>query len=220
MADLKIVLGNKKYSSWSLRPWLALKHTGAPFDEIVIGLDLPTTAAEIARHSPSGRVPVLLHAGLTIWDSLAICEYLNEQFPRAQLWPADAGARALARSACAEMHSGFAALRNALPMRFVERFPAAPLAAEVRADIERICAIWTECRRRHGASGPYLFGAFSIADAMYGPVVSRFKTYAVPLQGAAAAYADALWSHPAMQEWGAAAEKEDLRAARYEGPRK
>jgi glutathione S-transferase len=213
---LTLILGNKNYSSWSLRPYVALKHTGAPFEEKVIPLDQPTTAAEIAKYSPSGRVPVLLDGDTRIWDSLAICEYLNERYPQAKLWPQDAAVRATARSLSAEMHSGFQALRETFPMKFKQSVRVDPVPAAAQKDIDRIRTLWTDCRRRFGSGGPFLFGAFSIADAMYAPVVSRFRTYGISLEGAAADYAAAVWKLPSMQEWQAGAEAEAFRMARYE----
>ena len=218
MPKLKIFLGNKNYSSWSLRPWLVLKHLAVPFDEQVVPLDQPSTAQEIRKFSPSGRVPVLVDDDNVIWDTLAICEYLNELFPDRKLWPTDARARATARSVSAEMHSGFAALRENLPMKFRESFPNTVLQPEVQAEIARIFQLWSDCRTRYAATGPYLFGEFSIADAMYAPVVSRFKTYGVPLEGTAAAYAEAIWKLPSIQEWLAAARAETFRMPRYETP--
>jgi glutathione S-transferase len=218
MPKLKIILGNKNYSSWSLRPWLVLKHLGVPFDEQVVPLDQPSTARDIGKYSPSGRVPVLIDGDTVIWDSLAICEYLNELFPDRKLWPSDARARATARSVSAEMHSGFAALRENLPMKFRESFANFQLKPEVKADISRILQVWSDCRSRFGAQGSYLFGAFTIADAMYAPVVSRFKTYGVALEGAPAAYAETLWKLPQIQEWLSAARAEPYRMARYEVP--
>lgn len=215
---MKLVIGNKNYSSWSLRPWLALKHVGVPFEEELIPLEHLDTATRIARHSAAGRVPVLVDGALTVWDSLAIAEYLNEKFPEARLWPADPAARAVARSASAEMHSGFSDLRNDLSMRVRSRFAPRPLRTSVQADVDRIQALWRECRARFGVRGPgpFLFGAFSIADAMYAPVVSRFRTYAVPMDPTCAAYADAVWSLPAMREWVAAAERETYPAPDHE----
>jgi glutathione S-transferase len=210
------VLGNKNYSSWSLRAWLLLKEIGVPFEEKVIPLDQPQTAEEIAKYSPSGRVPALLDGDLVVWDSLAVCEYLNEKFPEKRLWPADARTRATARSVSAEMHSGFQALREHLPMKFRESLRLAGLAPEVKRDVDRILQIWSDCRRKFGAAGPFLFGQFSIADAMYAPVVSRFKTYGVALEGSPADYAETIWNLPAMQEWFAAARAEPYRVARYE----
>jgi glutathione S-transferase len=206
MADITIYLGNKNYSSWSLRPWLALKQTGAAFDEEVIPLDEPTTRSTILRYSPSGRVPALKHNELTVWDGLAICEYLAETFPEAKLWPDDKAARAVARSVCAEMHSGFAALREHLPMNMRSSFPNRGVTPEVQADVNRIAAIWRDCRKRFGEGGPFLFGAFTNADAMYAPVVSRFRTY----KEIAQEYADAVWALPALQEWLTAARNEPM----------
>jgi glutathione S-transferase len=210
MADIKIYLGNKNYSSWSLRPWLALKQTGAEFDEELIPLSEANTRSTILRYSPSGRVPALIHDGLTVWDSLAICEYLAESFPAAQLWPTDAAARAVARAVSAEMHSGFAALRNHLPMNMRSSFPNRGVTPEVQADINRITAIWRDCRKRFGEGGPFLFGTFTNADAMYAPVVSRFRTYRIELEEEAQAYADAVWALPALQEWLTAAKNEPM----------
>jgi glutathione S-transferase len=208
---LKIVVGNKKYSSWSLRPWLALKLTGAPFEEVVVALDMPDTDENIRRYSPSGRVPALIDGSVTVWESLAICEYLAEKFPEAQLWPKDPAQRALARSVSSEMHAGFANLRNECTMRFIEQRPYKPLSPETQKDVDRIVALWEECLRKSG--GPCLFGAKpGIADAMYAPVVSRFRTYSIPVSDAARKYCDAIWALPALQEWLAAARVETLRA--------
>jgi glutathione S-transferase len=201
MSTLKIVLGSKNLSSWSLRPWLVLKHLGVPFEEVVIALQQPTTAAEIRRYSPSGKVPALLDGDVTLWDSLAICEHLNERFPDRALWPTEPKARATARSVSAEMHSGFTALRTDMPMNVCGSFPAVPRRPEVQQDIARIQALWTECRKTHGAGGPFLFGAYSIADAMFAPVVTRFRSYCVPMDGEVARYADTHWTLPAMQQW-------------------
>jgi glutathione S-transferase len=208
MADFTLVVGNQNYSSWSMRPYLALKHVGVPFDLVVVRLRQSSTADSIGRHSPAGRVPVLRHGDLTVWDSLAICEYLADVFPEAKLWPTDRAARARARSISAEMHSGFAALRNALPMNVRASRPGHAIDDDVAKDIERIKGIWRECRSRFGAGGPFLFGTFTNADAMFGPVVTRFRTYGVALDGAEAAYAEAVWSSPQMKEWAEAAAKE------------
>lgn len=219
MPPLKIALGNKNYSSWSLRPWLVLKHIGVPFEETVIPLDQPTTHQEIARYSPAGRVPVLIDGDLAIWDSLAICEYLNDQFPQAKLWPSDKAARARARSISAEMHSGFMALRNHCPMKFKEVFPPKELPPDVRADIDRIQNSWADCRKKYGAGGPFLFGSFTIADAMYAPVASRFRTFSVPVPDrTAAAYWESILNLPAMQEWMVGAKKETHKMSRYDAP--
>lgn len=217
---MKLLIGNKNYSSWSLRPWLAMTHAGIPFEEQVIPLDQAGTASEIGKVSAAGRVPVLVDGSLTVWDSLAICEYLAERFPEKALWPRDAAARAVARSAAAEMHSGFQALRTHCPMKFRVSLPAAPLPPEVQADVRRITALWEECRGRFGAGGPFLFGVFSIADAYYAPVVSRFRTYAIPVSGAAAAWAEAMWNLPAMQRWLEGARAETWSMARYDAAEK
>ena len=215
MADTTIILGNKTYSSWSLRGWLLLKLSGADFDEIVIPLDRPETKAELERHTPAGRVPVLYADGLTVWDSLAIAEFLHERFPQAGLWPADPEARAVARSVSAEMHAGFAALRRLMPMDL--RRPPRPAQApgqtpgpdsELGADIARIQEIWHDCRERFGAGGNFLFGQPCAADAFFAPVASRFVTYGVPLEPVAAGYRDAIMSWPVLREWIAAAKEE------------
>lgn len=217
---LKLVVGNKRYSSWSMRPWVALKATGEPFTEEVIGLDLPDSSARIRRVNPAGRVPVLIDGDLTIWDSLAICEYLAERLPAAALWPLDRQARAVARSACAEMHSGFLALRNELPMRIyppTQPVPACTPGEGAQADIARISALFAEVRRRFGQAGPYLFGRFSIADAFFAPVVvGRFLAYGVSLSGPAAEYAAAIAEHPAVKAWVSDAHNETLRAPDHE----
>jgi glutathione S-transferase len=215
VADLKLILGNKNYSSWSLRPYLALAHTGAPFDEVVIPLNRPDTREKILAWSPAGRVPILRHQELAVWDSLAICEYVAELFPAAGLWPADRAARAVARSVSAEMHSGFAALRGSLPMNVrAEKRKTVP--AEAAADIERIRAIWRDCRERFGEGGPFLFGAFSIADAMFAPVVTRLRTYGVTIDGVEVAYAQAIWDLPSLQRWVEDARKEPWVIEGYE----
>ncbi len=215
MSTLKIVIGNKSYSSWSLRPWLVLEHLGIPYEEQLIPLDYPETRDQIAKVTPAGRVPVLIDGDLTVWDSLAICEYLAERHPDRDLWPKDRAARARARSVSAEMHSGFATMRNQLPMKFKESVPHT-LSDDARADVARIQALWTECRAQYGRSGPFLFGAFTIADAMFAPVVSRFRTYGVPVEGPVKAYTEAMWGHPGMQKWLEGAKAETYRMARYD----
>ena len=208
MASYTLVIGNKNYSSWSLRPWLLMREAGLAFDEIRIPLRKPDTAARIREHSPTGRVPVLHAGGLTIWDSLAIAEYLAERHPERALWPTDVDARAHARAVCAEIHSGFQALRTHMPMHCRARFPGVGRTLEVLTDIARVTDSWRECRARFGAGGPLLFGAFSIADAMYAPVVLRFQTYGVELDAVCRAYADAVLALPAMGRWLAEAEAE------------
>lgn len=209
---MKLVIGNKNYSSWSLRPWLLAKQAGIPFEEIRVRLLSETFAADVARHSPAGRVPVLVDGDMNVWDSLAICETLAERFPRAQLWPADPKARAHARSICAEMHSGFTNLRNNMPMNVTAVLPGMGWNVAVQRDIDRIAAMWTELRQKYAAEGLFLFGHFTVADAFYAPVVSRFATYGVRLPEAAKAYADSILNLPAMQEWidGARAEHDFL----------
>lgn len=202
-APMTLVIGTKRYSSWSLRPWLAAKMAGVEFDEILITLRQPETKAEILKYSPSGKVPCLIHGSLAIWDSLAICEYLAELHPT--LWPESREARAVARAVSAEMHSGYPNLRNVCSMDMCVTTPLADIPPEVASEIARIQALWKDCRDRFGAGGPFLFGRFSIADAMFAPVVSRFTTFAIELDACARAYCDAIWSLPPMQEWKQAA---------------
>jgi len=203
----KLVIGDKTTSSWSLRPWLAMRQTGIPFEEVSIKLRQPDTKAHILHHSPAGKVPILLTPdGQAIWDSLAILEFLAEAHPQARLWPEGRSARAFARSASAEMHSGFAALREHCPMELFTRTPMAKLPDAVDVEVRRIVALWRECRRRFGQGGTLLFGAFTAADAMYAPVATRFRTYIPDLavygdDGTAQAYADALFGLPAMAAW-------------------
>ncbi len=208
VAGLTLVVGNQNYSSWSLRPWLAMRMAGLDFDLMVIPLDLPETKERILKHSPTGRVPVLHHGDLTVWESLAICEYVADIEPDARLWPVDREARAIARAVSGEMHVSFTALREALPMNLRADRPGVAIAPAVSADIGRITAIWRRCRDRYGAAGPFLFGEFSIADAMYAPVATRFDTYHISLEAKEQAYVDAVLSLPAMQEWRAAAKAE------------
>lgn len=208
MRQLTLVIGDKNYSSWSLRPWLALKQAGLDFAEVCITLDTPTTHLEILRYSPSGKVPVLLHGSIRVWESLSICEYLAESFPADCWWPKDVKARTIARSISAEMHAGFHCLRQYMPMNCRARLPGKGMEPGVQADIERITAIWRDCRQNYGAGGDMLFGNFTIADAMFAPVVSRFVTYNVKLDAVAGAYAEAIWALPAMQEWVEAARAE------------
>lgn len=210
MTPLTLIIGNKNYSSWSLRPWLVLRQAGIPFEEVRIPLYGPESAILLTAWSPSGKVPALHDGAIRVWDSLAICEYLHERFPEHHLWPADAAARAVARSVSAEMHAGFGSLREHMSMNIRARYPGKGRTPECLADIERILAIWTDCRARFGG-GPFLFGRFGIADAMYAPVVLRFQTYGVALEGAARGYADTVLALPAMQEWVADAQVEPER---------
>lgn len=204
---MEIVVGTKKWSTWSLRPWLALKRTGAPFKETLIQLrEFEATTEAILPHSPSGLVPVLKDGDLTVWDSLAICEYLAERFPAARLWPEDAALRALARSVAAEMHSGFGSLRRECPMDVTLR-TTADLSEDTGKDIHRIVQVWLGALERSG--GPFLFGHWTIADAFYTPVATRLRTYGVDLAaygdtGAAAEYVEALLATPEFLEWEAA----------------
>jgi len=204
---MTLVVGNKNYSSWSLRPWLALVHAGASFDEVMIPLYEAGSKEKILAYSPAGKVPALVVGDLVIWDSLAICEYVAETFPDAKLWPEDSKARAVARSVSAEMHSAFAALRRELSMDLRARIDKT-WSAEAEADIRRIEKSWEACRATYGAGGPFLFGAFSIADCMYAPVVGRFTTYGVSVGPVAKAYMDAIWSLAPMQAWLEAARRE------------
>jgi len=196
-----LIIGNKNYSSWSLRPWLALRATGVEFQERKVGLFTPEFEHQVSRVSPAGLVPVLLDGDFAVWGSLAICEYVAEARPDCQLWPADPRARARARSLAAQMHSGFGALREALPMNIEADLPGLDFPPRARADIARVQSIWQDTRAEFGAGGPFLFGRFSIADAFYAPVVSRFVTYGVAAAGAARDYMDAVLQLPAMQEW-------------------
>ncbi len=212
---LKLVIGNKNYSSWSMRPWLALTAFGIPFEEVRIGLGRPDTSQRIAAHSAAGKVPVLIAGQTTVWDSLAICEFLAEQFPDKNLWPSDVVARAHARSICAEMHAGFTGLRSAMWMNICASFPGKGRTPEAQGDIARICEIWEECLDRAGTQG-FLFGDFSIADAFYAPVVMRFRTYGVWLAPQLKAYMDRVIAHPAVARWISEAQAETDRLDKYD----
>ena len=199
MSSLVLTIGNKNYSSWSLRAWLALKQTGQPFEEILIPLDLPQTRSQILQHSPTGLVPALKHGDIHLWESIAICEYLAETFPATKLWPQDTEARACARAVSAEMHAGFSPLRRHLPMDCRSHYPNHPIPLDVRANIDRIQQLWTLCRQTYSDRDPekdagFLFGSFTIADAMYAPVVTRFRTYDVTLDPICEDYAEAILS--------------------------
>ncbi|MES2017566.1 MAG: glutathione S-transferase family protein [Pseudomonadota bacterium] len=199
-AGLTLVIGNKNYSSWSMRPWVAMTAFGIPFSEVRVLLDRPETATQIAEFSAAGRVPVLIAGDITIWDSLAICEYLAEQFQEKHMWPQDVAARAMARSVVAEMHSGFAGLRTAMSMDIRRHLPGRGRTPEAQGDIGRISEIWEECMSRFGHH-QFLFGDFSIADAFFAPVVMRFRTYGVALAPALQAYCDRMQAHPAVARW-------------------
>ncbi len=204
----RLIIGNKNYSSWSLRPWLLMKEAGIEFDEHRIVLDTPTTKNEIAEYSAAGRVPILVLGDLTVWDSLAICETVAERWPGQQLWPADADERAWARSIAAEMHAGFAMLRECMPMNCRAMGRIVPIPDELGADIDRVIAIWSDCHKHFGDRGGWLFGQFSVADAMFAPVVLRLRTYGINLPESAGYYPHRLLESAAMQEWLAAAECE------------
>jgi len=208
MARYTLIIGNKNYSSWSLRPWLLMKQSELVFQEIRVPLYLAGSKEALRKYGPSGKVPVLMDGAITIWDSLAICEYLAERHPELRLWPDDIAQRAVARSISAEMHSGFTPLRSHMSMNCRGSFPGIGRTVEVAADIERIQRIWTDCRERFGTTGPFLFGSFGVADAMYAPVVLRFRTYAVQLSPVAQQYANAILELAALQEWVAAARVE------------
>jgi glutathione S-transferase len=199
-AGLTLVIGNKNYSSWSMRPWVVMTAFGIAFNEVRVLLDQHDTASRIAEYSAAGRVPVLIAGEITIWDSLAICEYLAEQFQEKHLWPQDVAARAMARAVTAEMHSGFAGLRTAMSMNIRMHLPGRGRTPEAQGDIGRISEIWEECLSRFGHH-QFLFGEFSIADAFFAPVVMRFRTYGVALAPALQAYCDRMQAHPAIARW-------------------
>ena len=202
---LTLVIGTRRYSTWSLRPWLMLKAAGADFSEIEVTLRQPDTKAQILRHSPSGKVPLLIDGTRKIWDSLAIAEYLAELFAQAKLWPEEAGKRAWARSISAEMHSGFQTLRGTCPMDLGLDSPLTDISDDLQADIGRIDAIWSECRSQNGAAGPFLFGGFTVADAMFAPVVTRFNTYHLPRSSQSQDYMDTILNLDWMKHWTQAA---------------
>ena len=204
----KLIIGNKNYSSWSLRAWLILKEAGIPFEEHRIRLDRPDTAEAIAKFSEARCVPVLQLGDMTVWDSLAIAETIAEYFPEKQLWPEDPAARAHARAISAEMHSGFQTLRTCMPMNCRAMGRKIAIPDELGADIDRIIAIWSECHRKYGQQGSWLFGTFSIADAMFAPVVLRLRTYGINLPESAGFFPQRLLESEAMQEWLLAAESE------------
>ena len=214
MSKPTLLVGNKNYSSWSLRPWLAMKVLGIEFDEVRIPLYQPESKMAILRYSPAGKVPCLVDGSIRVWDSLAILEYLAEA--RRDLWPEAPAARALARSVCAEMHSGFSNLRQHMSMNIRKRHPGKGRTPESEAEARRVIDIWSDCRTRFGAPGPFLFGRFSAADAMYAPVALRFRTYDVDLPAVARAYSDTILALPAMREWIEAAERETESLPRFE----
>jgi glutathione S-transferase len=209
-----LILGNKAYSSWSLRPWIALKQAGVPFEERVIPIYMEGSSEAIRKYSPAGKVPILKDGDFTVWDSLSIIEYVAEKHPK--LWPADAKARAVARSISAEMHSGFVPLRKLCTMNLRRHYPNFELNDDVRENIARIDTIFAETRAEFGRGGPFLFGEWSGADAMYAPVVTRFKTYDVKLSKPSQDYCEAVLALPAMQDWYDAAEAEPWTLPQYE----
>ncbi len=213
---LKLVLANKAYSSWSLRPWILLAHFRIPFEEVVIPLDLPETRANILNYAPNAKCPSLHDGKVAVWESLAIIEYVAEAFPDRAIWPRGKAARAHARSLASEMHAGFAALRQACPTNFRREPKAIALSDEARADIARIEAAWAHARETYGGAGPFLFGRFSAADAMFAPVVNRFHAYDIPAAKTTRAYMAAMMALPAWKAWIAGAEAEPWRIERYE----
>jgi glutathione S-transferase len=208
--SLSLIIGNKNYSSWSLRAALAMELAQASYDEVLIALDQPDTRARILAYSPTAKVPLLSTEDGPLWDSLAIAEYLAERFPEAQLWPRERYARGLARSVCAEMHSGFMALRTHLPMDLARAQPLANIPPDALADIQRVTELWADCRIRFGADGAFLFGQATIADAFYAPVAARLHSYQVPLPAEAAAYVATIYQWPAFHRWHQAALEESL----------
>jgi glutathione S-transferase len=210
LMTLKLIIGNKNYSSWSMRPWIAMKVANIPFEETVISLNAPNFKDVVGPVSGTGKVPALIDGDVRVWESLAILEYLAEKFPNARLWPADSAPRALARAVSSEMHAGFLSLRRLMPMNMSRPVIKRDLTAEVAASVKRIETMWSECRARFGqkAEGPFLFGAFGAADAMYAPIASRLHTYGVDVSAATKSYIDAVMALPAWREWHAAALKE------------
>jgi glutathione S-transferase len=205
---LQLVIGNKNYSSWSMRPWILLKQSGIAFEEVQLKFGDDTKVIGIEKFSAARKVPVLMVDGEPVWDSLAICETAAELFPDKHLWPEEDAARRVARSICAEMHSGFQNLRGKMPMNISRRYPGKGMTPESKKDIDRVVAIWTDCRERFGGAGNFLFGKFSIADAFYTPVVMRFRAYAVKVPPVAQAYCEAVLALSAVKEWIAAAGRE------------
>ena len=205
---LKLIVGNKNYSSWSMRPWIAMKVAGIAFDETVISLDAANFKATVSPYSGTGKVPVLIDGDVSVWESLAILEYLAEKFPKAVLWPADAAARAHARAIANEMHAGFLPLRRLMPMNMWRPIIKRELTPEAAVNVKRIEELWSGARARFGKGGPFLFGGFGAADAMYAPVVARFHTYGVAVGASTRDYMDAVMALPAWREWRDAGVKE------------
>ena len=203
-----LVIANKLYSSWSLRPWILLKQLGIAFDEVVIPLDTPQFKTEVAKYSPAGKVPIWIDGDIAVWETIAIMDHVGETYDDVEVWPRDPHARAMARSVAAEMHAGFQPLRAACPMNLGKRFPYKDRGPEVQRNVERVTDIFLEARGRFGAGGPFLFGAFSAADAMFAPVCTRLDTYSFPLDDVSQAYVRTMLSLPAFQEWRSAALQE------------
>ena len=214
--SLKLVVANKAYSSWSLRPWILLAHFKIPFEDVVIPLDQPETRATILKYAPNGKCPSLHHGKIAVWESLAIVDYVAESFPEKAIWPRGRAARAHARSLAAEMHAGFVALRQACPTNFRRKPKRIALSDEARADVARIEAAWADAREAFGKAGPFLFGRFSAADAMFAPVVNRFHAYDIGVAKGTRAYMEAIMALPAWKAWIADAEAEPWRIERYE----
>ncbi len=208
--SLTLIIGTKKWSSWSLRPWVALKEAGIPFKEMLIHLRQSDTKARILEYSPAGKVPILIDGRELVWDSLAILEYLAVRFPESKLWPHEMSALAVARSVSAEMHGGFPDLRRELSMDIGADLPTPALSAGAMADVERIQAIWRDARARFGAAGPFLFGRFSNADAMYAPVVTRFQTYNISVDPVSDTYMQTILGLPSIRAWYRAADEEEI----------
>ncbi len=218
---MKLIIGNKNYSSWSMRGWLACKHSGLPFQETVVPIydgEWVERRATADFGPSSGKVPILWDGDVVVWDSLAILEHLNELTGNSRFWPEDQSARAMARSMCAEMHSGFAAIRNACTMNIRRKVEAVSLSAEVAADVARINRLWAQARARFGGGGDFLFGDFGAADIMFAPVVTRFVTYSIPVSRFAERYIEAVTAHPFVQDWIAEANAEEWTIDRFEGP--
>lgn len=198
---MKLIIGNKNYSSWSLRPWLLLSAYNLEFEEIRVPLDLPDTQRELSKYTEAAKVPVLHDGELIVWDSMAICEYICEKYLDNQAWPADLAARAEARACCAEMHSGFFTLRNDLPMNCRATNRCVEISAELQLEINRVESIWATLRSKYADLGPWLMGGFSIVDCMYAPVVFRLESYAIPVSDSTRSYMETLLSHPAVERW-------------------
>jgi glutathione S-transferase len=213
---MKLIIANKLYSSWSLRPWILMQALGIPFQETVIPMYFPDSKARMLDVSPTGKMPCLVDGDVTIWESLAIMEYLHERFPEKGVWPGDVKARAHARAAANEMHAGFQALRNACPMNLGKRFAPRDFGSEVADNVRRLEGLWSQARVRFGADGPFLYGRFGAADAMFAPVVTRLDTYQVPVSSETRRYMDAVLKHPAFVTWRTAALQEPWTIAHYD----